>query len=131
MDGEEDQYDRDIRGLEQCWRAFIQEMNDGANGHIHPPPALMRAVQNCWLVFTKHSSGEDVDVTTYEPPPDMIVDVPAVFLTLYGATMFEYGQRSLSWGLHVQNMDPCRCDIVDDNELDHIVSEWGKETNGT
>lgn len=130
MDDNEE-YERNVEGLENAWNAFVYDMYNGSNSHLHPPPPLVEAVRNCWLALVRSGDGEKVII-----PPEMEVDptlpimVPAGFLNLYGAVMFEYGQRAMSFGLDVRNMVQCSCTSVDDTDLTQVVSEWSKKEEG-
>lgn len=136
MGTDREQYNEDLKGLEQSWNAFVHHMYDSPSSHLHPPPALMEAVERCWLALAKTSFGVAVDQdgkeieSTAEVDPTTPIMVPAGFLTLCGAIMFEYGQRSMSFGVLVQNMLQCSCSDINDAELAALIEE-GKKRGGS
>jgi hypothetical protein len=119
-----EQYDRDLEALERSWNAFVHDMYDGSNSHLHPPPALVEAVQRCWVALAKRTEdGEPGTVDYEEVTPGTVVQFPAGWITMYGAVMFEYGQRSISFGGLIGNMTQCHCHDVDDSELEDLLKE--------
>jgi hypothetical protein len=127
----DNEYEENMRGLENAWNTFVHDMYNGRNSHLHPPPALVEAVQYCWLALARTDSGEKFSVAEGEEvSPTMPIVVPAGFLNLYGAVMFEYGQRAISFGMLVQNMVQCSCTSIDEADLTQVVSEWSKKEEG-
>lgn len=121
----DNEFEENMRGLENAWNAFVYDMYNGPNSHMHPPPPLVEAVKYCWGTLAKNALGDSLDIE--EIPVGAPVVIPAGFLTLFGAVMFEYGQRCISWGLLVQNMEQCHCNDVSDDDLTEALSEWEKK----
>jgi hypothetical protein len=126
-ESESEQYVQDLQGLERAWHAYVDYLYDGSQGHIHPPPALMEATERCWIALVRTATGDRIDPNETEVPPETSVTLPAGFLSMYGAAMFEYGQRCTTWGILVQNMLQCKCDAVKEEDLDQALSEWSKK----
>ena len=107
--------EKEIDNLHTSWMLYADQEENGANVHLHYPPALFLSLVRLFETYRQTNIDiEDLDEECSVSPRDV---------ANFAASIFEWAQLASRNGVLAANMTPCACTDITDDAISKLIGD--------